>query len=62
MAVRKSRYGKFLGCTGYPGCRNIKRIDSVIEDEKVSGKGSGDNKKQPFKEKTYKSKIVSGEQ
>jgi len=62
MAVRKSRYGKFLGCTGYPGCRNIKRIDSVIEDEKVSGKGSGDNKKQPFKERTYKSKIASGEQ
>ncbi|MBI4228809.1 MAG: type I DNA topoisomerase, partial [Deltaproteobacteria bacterium] len=24
MAVRTSRYGKFLGCTGYPHCKNIK--------------------------------------
>jgi len=23
MAVKPGRYGKFLGCTGYPGCRNI---------------------------------------
>lgn len=27
MAVRKSRYGKFLGCSGYPECRNIMRLD-----------------------------------
>ena len=27
MAERKGRYGKFLGCTGYPRCRNIKNID-----------------------------------
>ncbi|MBU2055379.1 MAG: type I DNA topoisomerase [Proteobacteria bacterium] len=23
MAVKRGRYGKFLGCTGYPACRNI---------------------------------------
>ena len=23
MAVKPGRFGKFLGCTGYPGCRNI---------------------------------------
>jgi DNA topoisomerase-1 len=28
MAVKKGRYGRFLGCTGYPECRNIKKIVS----------------------------------
>lgn len=28
MAVRSGRFGKFLGCTGYPKCRNIKNIDA----------------------------------
>ncbi len=27
MAERKGRFGKFVGCTGYPKCRNIKNID-----------------------------------
>jgi len=26
MAVRRGRYGPFLGCTGYPECKNIKKI------------------------------------
>jgi len=26
MAVRRGRYGPFVGCTGYPECRNIKRL------------------------------------
>lgn len=26
MAVKRGRYGQFLGCTGYPDCRNIKKI------------------------------------
>ena len=37
MAVRQSRYGKFLGCTGYPECKNIKRLNKdgeVIEPKK----------------------------
>lgn len=37
MAVRKSRYGKFLGCTGYPECKTIKRLGKdgeVLEDKK----------------------------
>ncbi|MFQ5786562.1 MAG: DNA topoisomerase, partial [Thermodesulfobacteriota bacterium] len=62
MAVRKSRYGKFLGCTGYPECRNIKRVNSMIEEEKVSEKEGDDKNKQQFKEKIYKNKIASGEQ
>jgi len=34
MAVRSSRYGKFLGCTGYPQCKNIKKIDGTSKDER----------------------------
>jgi DNA topoisomerase-1 len=25
MAVKRGRYGQFLGCTGYPECKNIKK-------------------------------------
>ncbi len=41
MAVKRGRYGKFLGCTGYPGCRNIMKY-------KAPAKGSpGDETSQP---------------
>lgn len=47
MAVRKGRYGKFLGCTGYPKCRNIKNIDesgNIVETKQnVKGKGGKKN-------------------
>jgi len=26
MAIKRGRYGQFLGCTGYPECKNIKKI------------------------------------
>ena len=26
MAIKRGRYGQFLGCTGYPGCKNIKKM------------------------------------
>jgi DNA topoisomerase-1 len=26
MALRRGRYGPFLGCTGYPDCKGIKRL------------------------------------
>lgn len=35
MAVRTSRYGKFLGCTGYPGCKNIKKMGEADKDTAV---------------------------
>lgn len=46
MAERKGRYGKFVGCTGYPKCRNIKNIDENgnIVDSKPFGKGKGGKK------------------
>ncbi|MBN1364335.1 MAG: type I DNA topoisomerase [Syntrophaceae bacterium] len=27
MTVKRGRYGQFLGCTGYPECKNIKKMD-----------------------------------
>lgn len=46
MAERKGRYGKFVGCTGYPKCRNIKNIDEQgnIVASKPGGKGRGGKK------------------
>ena len=46
MAERKGRYGKFVGCTGYPKCRNIKNIDENgnIVAAKPRGKGRGAKK------------------
>ena len=26
MVIKKSKFGKFIGCSGYPNCRNIKKI------------------------------------
>ena len=26
MAKRRGRFGEFLGCTGYPKCKNIKKL------------------------------------
>ena len=49
MAVRKGRYGKFLGCTGYPRCRNIKNIDengNIIEG-KQTPKSKGAKSEEP---------------
>ena len=42
MAVKRGRYGQFLGCTGYPECKNIKKMskdgkvtpqEAVLSDE-----------------------------
>ena len=42
MAVKRGRYGQFLGCTGYPECKNIKKMgkdgkvltqEAVVTDE-----------------------------
>jgi len=42
MAIKRGRYGQFLGCTGYPECKNIKKMskdgkvtsqETVLSDE-----------------------------
>src|SRR5690606_7839524 len=46
MAERKGRYGRFLGCTGYPKCRNIKGLDENGNpvEAKAAGKSGGKKK------------------
>lgn len=43
MAVRQSRYGKFLGCTGYPECKNILRMS---KDGEILGPNKPKKKEQ----------------
>ena len=35
MQVRWNRFGRFLGCSGYPACKGKRQIDSTPEDYKV---------------------------
>ncbi len=48
MVIRQSRYGKFYGCSGYPGCKNIKRMNkekSSKEKEPEDDSSDSDNAK-----------------
>jgi DNA topoisomerase I len=38
MVVRRGRFGQFLACTGYPACKNTRRIHINAEGEVVSKK------------------------
>jgi DNA topoisomerase-1 len=48
MALKRGRFGQFLGCTGYPDCRNIRKISKsgqvaaapVVLDEKCPEDGA----------------------
>ena len=52
MVFKQSRYGRFIGCSGYPECKNIKKITSafrapqegcggeLVENSARSGAGS----------------------
>jgi DNA topoisomerase-1 len=37
MALKRSRFGAFLGCTGYPECRNIRKIGPQAAPPKDTG-------------------------
>ena len=37
MALRRSRFGVFLGCTGYPECKNIRKLGPKAEPPKETG-------------------------
>jgi DNA topoisomerase I len=39
MAVRWNRYGRFLGCTGYPECRHTQSLD---DEKKAEPKATGE--------------------
>lgn len=63
MVVRSGKYGKFLGCSGYPACKNVKRFQDVEKDEDTvvdledGGKGKKRGKRKSFK-KVSSSKAV----
>ncbi len=57
MVVRKSRYGKFLGCTGYPECKSIKRFKDILEgdvDKVIEGRESGEENKKELRRKSFR--------
>jgi DNA topoisomerase-1 len=37
MALKRSRFGVFLGCTGYPDCKNIRKIGPQAAPPKDTG-------------------------
>jgi len=37
MLVRWNRFGRFLGCSGYPECKNTRSLDGVDPDGKLLG-------------------------
>ncbi len=49
MVLRKSFYGEFLGCTGYPSCKHTERLEGGANPffKKKENKESADAKTQP---------------
>lgn len=37
MALKRSRYGQFYGCTGYPECKNLRKTGPKAEPPKPTG-------------------------
>jgi len=52
MYIRKSQYGEFLGCSGYPNCKTIMDMDGNVKE----------SKKKPFKKWGKKKKDSSGDE
>ncbi|MFO7568260.1 MAG: type I DNA topoisomerase [Smithellaceae bacterium] len=51
MAVKRGRYGQFLGCSGYPECKNIKKMTKdgkVLTQEAVISEETCDNCGKPM--------------
>jgi DNA topoisomerase-1 len=57
MAVRRSRYGEFLGCTGYPECKNTKRLKNIQDEDAPrmkDEKEGGEDKNKGTKRKSFR--------
>ncbi len=52
MALRRSRFGTFLGCTGYPECKNIRKLGPPAAPRKETGVGCPECKLGTIQEKT----------
>src|SRR5579884_178132 len=53
MVVRTSRFGKFLGCSGYPECKNTKRLQNEANSGE-EGKEKGEKPRRKFFKKSGK--------
>jgi DNA topoisomerase-1 len=51
MALRRSRFGVFYGCTGYPECKNIRKIGPKPDPPKDTGVGCPECKQGTIQEK-----------
>ncbi|HSM13650.1 MAG TPA: type I DNA topoisomerase, partial [Thermoanaerobaculia bacterium] len=51
MAMRRSRFGTFLGCTGYPECKNIRKTGPKAAPPKETGIACPECKKGTIQEK-----------
>ncbi|GMU64092.1 MAG: DNA topoisomerase 1 [Acidobacteriota bacterium] len=51
MALKRSRFGTFYGCTGYPECRNIRKIGPAAAPPKDTGVECPECKKGTIQEK-----------
>lgn len=56
MVIKTGRYGKFLACSGFPECKNIKSLDKN-KDGKIDGKDKKINAKIEELEKKYKGEV-----
>ena len=53
MIIKTGRYGKFLACSGFPDCKNIKSMPGQDRD----GDGKADNKEIEELQKKYANEI-----
>ena len=48
MVIREGRRGRFLGCSGYPKCRNTAEVPAkLIEELGLNGNAAGKNTEAP---------------
>ena len=47
MVIKTSRYGKFFACTGFPNCRNTKKLNGDGQRDKSADTKSASIKKEP---------------
>ena len=56
MIIKTGRYGKFLACSGYPKCKNIKSMDKN-KDGKVDAKDEAINAEMEKLKEKYKDQV-----
>jgi len=58
MVLRKSMYGAFYGCSGYPRCKTIIQLDGTVQDYNKKPTKKKTTKRKTTKRKTAKKKVT----